>query len=145
MVIELILTRGEREALTEDVSEDVARGLVVRRAERVALGEAAVDLDADVDNEGIRLTDADREDALDAVFAVEGDSICDAMAELDGEDERLGEEDSESSRVLLALTEGECEYRFDDDSTADTEFGADPLVETEKTAEEETLDDNNDV
>jgi hypothetical protein len=71
----LVLIRGEREALTEDVTEFDARGLVERRAERVALCEAAVDLDADVDLDGTRLADDEREDALDAVITEENDSI----------------------------------------------------------------------
>ena len=107
VVSELTLNLGERETLTEDVTEFVARGLVERRAERVALDEAAADLDADVELEGMRLTDDEKEEALDAVNMAENDSNCDVTAELDGDDDRLVDEDSESSRVLLALTEGE--------------------------------------
>ncbi len=107
MASELTLNRGERETLTEDVTEFVGRGLVERRAERVALDEAAADLDADVELEGMRLTDDEKVEALDAVDMAENDSNCDVTAEFDGDDDRLAEEDSESSRVLLALTEGE--------------------------------------
>jgi hypothetical protein len=53
------------------------------------------------------------------------------MAELDGDGERLAEEDSESSRVLLALTEVEGEFQFDDEPTADSELKAVPFGETE--------------
>ena len=98
---------GERDALTDDVMDADARGLVETWADLVELDVNETERVADADTDGRPLVDEDRESALDTEALADTVADGEIAAENELDMDLRGEAVSELSRVLRALTEAE--------------------------------------